>query len=96
LRSFGWRFPIKYLLNCSGIWHFLTWPNQFGLWALMWLIIFLCFISLSNSSLVLTIYVRFYFVGPNILLKIFLSKSNNFWIMASEASGQFPKFCKHA
>jgi hypothetical protein len=24
LRSFGWRFPIKYLLNCSGIWHFLT------------------------------------------------------------------------
>jgi hypothetical protein len=22
-------------------------------------------------------------VGPNILLKIFLSKTNNFWIMAS-------------
>jgi len=30
-----------------------TWPNQLSLWALIWLTIFLCFISLSNSSLVL-------------------------------------------
>ena len=58
------------------------WPNQLSLWALMWLIIFLCFISLSNSSLVLTFHIWFSFVGPNILLNIFLSKTNNFWIMA--------------
>jgi len=43
----------------------------------------LCFISLSNSSLVLTLHIWFSFVRPNILLKIFLSKTNNFWIMAS-------------
>ena len=35
----------------------------------------LCFISLSNSSLVLTFHIWFSFVGPNILLKIFLSKT---------------------
>ena len=47
------------------------------------LIIFLCFISLSNSSLVLTLHIWFSFVGPNILLKIFLSKTNNFLIIFS-------------
>ena len=33
------------------------WPNQLSLWALMWLTIFPCFISLSNSSLFLILYV---------------------------------------
>jgi hypothetical protein len=60
-----------------------TWPNQLSLWALMWLIIFLYFISLSSSSSVLYLHIWFYFVNPNILLKIFFSKTINFWIMAS-------------
>ena len=60
-----------------------TWPNQLSLWALIWLAIFLCFISLSNSSLVLILHIWFSFIGPNILLKIFLSKTSNFWIMVS-------------
>ena len=47
-----------------------TWPNQLSLWALIGLTIFLCFISLSNSSLVLILHMWFSFVGPNILLKI--------------------------
>ena len=33
------------------------WPNQLSLWALTWLTIFLCFISLSNSSLVLILHI---------------------------------------
>ena len=81
LWSFGQRIPFKYLLNWSGI--LCTWPNQLSLWALIWLTIFLCFISLSNSSLVLILHIWFSFVGPNILLKIFLSKTSNFWIMVS-------------
>jgi hypothetical protein len=49
------------------------------------------FISLSNSLLVLTLNIWFYFVGPNILLKIFLSKTNNFLIMAF----LIPMFLRH-
>jgi len=51
-----------------------TWPNHLSLWALMWLIIFLCFISYFNSSLVLTLHIWVSFMSPNILLKIFVSK----------------------
>jgi len=46
-------------------------------------IYFLCFISLSNSSLVLILHIWSSFVGSNILLKFFLSKPNNFWIVVS-------------
>jgi hypothetical protein len=77
----GFQLNIFLTVPVSGI--LCTWPNQLSLWALMWLIIFLCFISLSNSSLVLTLHIWFTFVGPNILYKIFLSKTNKFWIMAS-------------
>ena len=49
------------------------WPNQLSLWALIWLTIFLCFTSLTNSSLVLILHISFSFVGPNILLKIISS-----------------------
>ena len=41
------------------------------------------FYQLSNSSLVLILHIWFSFVGPNILLKIFLSKTSNFWITVS-------------
>ena len=34
-----------------------TWPNQLSLWALMQLTVFLCFISLSNSSLFLFLHI---------------------------------------
>ena len=60
-----------------------TWPNQLNLWALIWLTIFLCFISLSKSLLVLILHIWFSFAGLNILLKILLSKTSNFWIMVS-------------
>jgi len=60
-----------------------TWPNQLSLWDLIQLTIFLCFISLSSSSLVLILHIWFSFGGPNILLKIFLSKINSYWIMVS-------------
>ena len=60
-----------------------AWPKQRSLWALIYLIIFLCFISSSNSSLVLILHIWFPFVGPNILLKIFLSKTSNFRIVVS-------------
>jgi len=59
------------------------WPNQLSLWALIWLTIFLCFISLSNSSLVLILHIWFSFVGPNILLKNLLSKTSNFCTVVS-------------
>jgi len=55
-----------------------TWPYQLSLWALIQLTIFLCFIILSNSSLVLILHIWFSFVGPNILLEIFLSKDHQF------------------
>ena len=76
----GFHLTIFLIVLVSGV--PCTWPNQLSLWALIWLTIFLCFISLSNSSLVLILYIWFSFVGPNIL-KIFLSKTSNFWIMVS-------------
>jgi hypothetical protein len=78
VRSFQLNIFLTVLL-VSGI--LCTWPNQLSLWVSMWLIIFLCFISLSNSSLVLTPHIWFSFVGPNILLKIFLSKTNNYGLI---------------
>ena len=75
-----WVFLVIFWLEDSIIF---TWRNQLSLWALIWLTIFLCFISLSNSLLVLILHIWFSFVGPNILLKIFLSKTSNFWIMVS-------------
>jgi hypothetical protein len=48
----GFQLNIFLTVLVSGI--LCTWPNQLSLWTLMWLIIFLCFISLSNSSLVLS------------------------------------------
>jgi len=62
------------------------WPNQLSLWTIMKLTIFSCFISLSNSSLFLILHVWFSFVGPNIPLRIFLSKTSNFWIIFSFSS----------
>jgi len=75
----GFQLNIFLTVLVSGI--ICTWPNQLSLWALMRLIIFLCFISLSNSSLVLTLHIWFSFVGPNILLRIFLSKTNSYRII---------------
>jgi hypothetical protein len=77
----GFQFPTFLTVLVSGI--LCTWPNKLSLWALMWLILFLCFIRLSNSSLVLIPHIWFSFMGPNILLKVFLSKTNSFWIMVS-------------
>ena len=77
----GFHLNIFLTVTVSGI--LCRWPNQLSLWALLWLTIFLCFISLSNSSLVLIFHIWFSFVGPNILLKISLSKTSNFWIMVS-------------
>jgi len=57
-----------------------TWSNKLSLRALMWLIIFWCFISLSISSLVLILHNWFSFVGPNIFHRIFLLNINSFWI----------------
>jgi len=50
----GFQLNIFLTVLVSGI--LCTWPNQLSLWASMWLIIFLCFISLSNFSLVLTLH----------------------------------------
>ena len=77
----GFHLNIFLTVLVSGI--LCTWPNQLSLWALIWMTIFLCFISLSSSSLVLILHIWFSFVGPNILLKIFFSKTSNFWIMVS-------------
>jgi hypothetical protein len=55
----------------------------------MWLTMFSCFISLSNSSLSLILHVWFYFIGPNIPLKIFLSKTRSFWIIFSFSTHVF-------
>ena len=77
----GFHLNIFLTVLVSGI--LCMWPNQLSLWALIWLIIFLCFTSLSNSSLVLILHIWFSFIGPNIFLKIFLSKTSNFWIMVS-------------
>jgi len=77
----GFHLNIFLTFLVSGI--LCTWPNQLSLWVLIQLTIFLCFISLSSSSLVLILHIWFSCVGPNILLKIFLSKNNSFWIMVS-------------
>jgi hypothetical protein len=55
----GFQLNIFLTVLVSGI--LCTWPNQLSLWSLMWLIIFLCFISLSNSSLILTLHICFSF-----------------------------------
>jgi len=52
------------------------WPSHPSLRALMKFIIFLCFITLSNSWLVFIRQIPFSFVGPNIFLKTFLSKDS--------------------
>jgi len=44
----GFHLNIFLIVLVSGI--LCTWPNQLSLWALTWLTIFLCFISLSNYS----------------------------------------------
>ena len=67
----GFHLNIFLTVLVSGI--LCTWPNQLSLWALIWLTIFLCFTSLTNSSLVLILHISFSFVGPNILLKIISS-----------------------
>ena len=86
----GFHLNIFLTVLVSGI--LCTWPNQLSLWALIWLTIFLCLISLSNSSLVLILHIWFSFVGPNILLKIFLSKKSNFWIMVSFSTHVYEGF----
>ena len=53
----GFQLNIFLTVLVSGI--LCMWPNQLSLWALKWLIIFLCFIGLSNSSLVLTLHIWF-------------------------------------
>ena len=63
----GFHLDIFLTVLVSGI--LCTWPNQLRLWALIWLTTFLCFISLSNSLLVLILHIWFSFVGPHILLK---------------------------
>ena len=75
----GFHLYIFLTVLISGI--FCTWPNKLSLWALIRLTIFLCFITLSNSLLVLMFHVWFSFPSPNILRKTFLSKTSNFWIM---------------
>jgi len=61
------------------------WLNQLRVRALMWLIIFWCFISLSNSSLVLFLHNWFSLVGPNIFRRIFPSNINTFWFEDSRS-----------
>ena len=86
LGSSLWSFVRGFHLNIfstvlvSGI--LCTWPNQLSLWAWIQLTI-VFFINLSSSSLVLILHIWFSYVGPNILLKIFLSKTKSFWIMVS-------------
>ena len=75
----GFHLNIFLTVLVSGI--LCMWPNQLSLWALIQLTIVLCFINLSSFSLVLILHIWFSFVGPNILLKIFLSKTNSFWII---------------
>ena len=77
----GFHLSIFLAALVSGI--LCIWPNQLSLWALMWLTTFSCFISLSSSSLFLILHIWFSFVGPNIPLTIFLSKTSSSWIIFS-------------
>ena len=56
----GFHLNIFLTVLVSGI--LCTWPNQLSLWALIWLTIFLCFISLSNSSLVLVLHISLTYI----------------------------------
>ena len=67
----GFHLNIFLTVLVSGI--LCTWPNQLSLWALIQLTIFVYLINLSSSSLILILHIWFSLVGPNILLKIFLS-----------------------
>ena len=61
-----------------------TCPNQLSRLYFMYLTIFSLSIASSNSSFVLSLHSQFAFcVGPNILLNIFLSNTNNFCLMFS-------------
>ena len=97
----GFHLNIFLTVPVSGI--LCTWPNQLSLWALIQLTIFVCFINLSSSSLVLILHTWFSFVGPNILLKIFHSKNpqeclqqfcpwSSFWSFAVYRQGRIKLF----
>src|SRR5215510_9537838 len=75
----GFHLNIFLTVLVSGI--LCTWPNQLSLWVLIYITIFLCFINSFSSSFVLILHIWFSFVGPNILLTIFLSKTRSFWIV---------------
>ena len=61
-----------------------TCPNQLSRLYVIYLTIFSLLIASSSSSSVLSLYSPFAFcVGPNILLNIFLSNTNNFCLMFS-------------
>ena len=77
----GFHLNIFLVALASGVLR--MWPNQLSVWVLMQLTVFSCFISLSNSSLFSILHVWTSFVGPNIPLKIFLSKTSSFWSMIS-------------
>ena len=66
----GFQLNIFLTVLASGI--LCTWPNQLSLWALMQLIIFLYFVNLSNSSLILTLHIWFSFVGLNVYIYIYI------------------------
>jgi len=83
LRSCCVRFPFVY-----GLGHTLslvilsTCPNQLRCLYFMYLTIFSLLIAFSSSSFVLSLHSSFAFcVGPNILLSIFLSNTNNVCLM---------------
>jgi len=61
-----------------------TCPNQLSRFYFMYLTIFSLLVASSNFSFVLSLHSPFAFcVGPNILLNIFLSNTNNFCLMFS-------------
>jgi len=91
----GFHLNIFLTVLVSGI--ICTWPNQLSLWALIPLTIFLCFISLSNSSLVYEICLRHcyfssskiyesvFFFGPEFCSKInaYLTARNQYFLLSS-------------
>ena len=81
LRSCCIRFPFVYGLSLVIL---STCPNQPSRLYFMYLTMFSLLIASSSSSVVLSLYSPFAFcVGPNILLNIFLSNTNNFCLMFS-------------
>ena len=82
LQSCCIRFPFVYGLATLSLVILFTCPNQLSRLYFMYLTIFSLLIAFSSSSFVLSLHSSLAFcVGPNILLNIFLSNTNNFCLM---------------